>query len=376
MEWAIMKMLTVENVSKTYGEKQLFNELTFTVAEKERIGLIGVNGTGKSSLLRIVSGLDLPDEGDILSSKDYTISYLSQQPEFDKDRTVLEQVFHGEAPIVRLMREYENALIQLEASPNNQSLQENLFQLQKKMDALNAWDVSTNAKTILMKLGITDVSKKVSELSGGQKKRIALAQVLIESADLLILDEPTNHLDFDTVKWLEDYLSKYSGSILLVTHDRYFLDKVTNRIFELDGGNLYSYKGNYAAFLEAKAIREENELATLDKQKNLYRHELEWIRRGAQARSTKQKARIQRFDQLEDQLKNGKMSGKVDISLNGSRLGKQVFELKNASKRYDSKVILENFDLLIKPGDRIGIIGKNGTGKSTLLNILAKKNPH
>jgi ATP-binding cassette subfamily F protein uup len=375
MEWAIMKMLTVENVSKTYGEKQLFNELTFTVAEKERIGLIGVNGTGKSSLLRIVSGLDLPDEGDILSSKDYTISYLSQQPEFDKDRTVLEQVFHGEAPIVRLMREYENALIQLEASPNNQSLQENLFQLQKKMDALNAWDVSTNAKTILMKLGITDVSKKVSELSGGQKKRIALAQVLIESADLLILDEPTNHLDFDTVKWLEDYLSKYSGSILLVTHDRYFLDKVTNRIFELDGGNLYSYKGNYAAFLEAKAIREENELATLDKQKNLYRHELEWIRRGAQARSTKQKARIQRFDQLEDQLKNGKMSGKVDISLNGSRLGKQVFELKNASKRYDSKVILENFDLLIKPGDRIGIIGKNGTGKSTLLNILAKKIP-
>ena len=233
----MMKMLTVENVSKTYGEKHLFRELTFTIAEKERIGLIGVNGTGKSSLLKIVAGLDLPDAGNIISGKDYTISYLSQHPEFNQDRTVLEQVFHGEAPIVRLMREYENALIQLEASPNNQQLQENLFQLQKQMDALNAWDVSTNAKTILMKLGIDDIGKKVSELSGGQKKRVALAQVLIESAELLILDEPTNHLDFDTVKWLEDYLSKYSGSILLVTHDRYFLDKVTNRIFELDGGN-------------------------------------------------------------------------------------------------------------------------------------------
>ncbi len=370
-----MKMLTVENVSKTYGEKQLFKELTFTIAEKERIGLIGVNGTGKSSLLKIVAGMDLPDAGDIIAGKDYTISYLSQHPEFDKDRTVLEQVFHGEAPIVRLMREYENALIQLEGSPNNQSYQENLFQLQKQMDAQNAWDVSTNAKTILMKLGITDVSKKVSELSGGQKKRVALAQVLIESADLLILDEPTNHLDFETVKWLEDYLSKYSGSILLVTHDRYFLDKVTNRIFELDGGKLYSYKGNYAAFLEAKAIREENELATLDKQKNLFRRELEWIRRGAQARSTKQKARIQRFEQLEDQVKAGKTAGKVDISLSGSRLGKQVFELKNASKCYEQKVILNHFDLLIKPGDRIGIIGNNGTGKSTLLNILAGRIP-
>jgi ATP-binding cassette subfamily F protein uup len=244
------------------------------------------------------------------------------------------------------------------------------------MDALDAWNASTNAKTILMKLGIDDFSKKIEELSGGQKKRVALAQVLIAEPDLLILDEPTNHLDFDSVKWLEDYLSRYKGSILLVTHDRYFLDRVTNRMFELDGGNIYSYKGNYAAFLEAKAIREENEAATFEKRKNLYRRELEWIRRGAQARSTKQKARIGRFEELDEKLSSGKPSvEKLDISLNGSRLGKQVFEIKDGSKRYGEKTILDHFDLLVKPGDRIGIIGRNGTGKSTLLNILAGRIP-
>jgi ATP-binding cassette subfamily F protein uup len=376
MEWVkVMKMLTVESISKTYGEKQLFREISFTVGEKERVGLIGVNGTGKSSLLKIVAGIDIPDAGEIITGKDYTISFLSQRPEFESDRTVLDQVFHGEAPILKLMREYENTLFQLEHSPTNSILQEKLFQLQKQMDANNAWDASTNAKTILMKLGIEEINKKVSELSGGLKKRVALAQALIENADLLILDEPTNHLDFKTIKWLEDYLSKYKGAILLVTHDRYFLDKVTNRIFELDGGELYSYKGNYAAFLEAKAIREDNEAATVEKQKNLYRNELAWIRRGAQARSTKQKARIQRFEQLEEKLAVSKSTGKVDISLNGSRLGKQVFELKNATKQYGNKVILSNFHLLVKPGDRIGIIGNNGTGKSTLLNILAKQIP-
>ncbi|WP_301337166.1 ABC-F family ATP-binding cassette domain-containing protein [Bacillus sp. FJAT-29814] len=367
-------MLTVENVSKTYGEKQLFQQISFTIAEKERVGLIGVNGTGKSSLLKIVAGIDQPDDGAVISGKDYTISYLPQQPDFASDKTVLEQVFHGDAPILKLMREYENTLLELNDAPNDTRIQDNLFRVQKQMDAIDGWDASTNAKSILTKLGIEDFSQKVGHMSGGQKKRVALAEVLIAEPDLLILDEPTNHLDFDTVKWLEDYLSRYQGSILLVTHDRYFLDRVTNRMFELDGGNLYSYKGNYAAFLESKAIREENEAATYEKQKNLFRRELEWIRRGAKARSTKQKARIQRFDELDDKLSSGKPSGeKLDISLNGSRLGKQVFELKNGSKRYGSKTILNQFDLLVKPGDRIGIIGKNGTGKSTLLNILAKR---
>ncbi|MEH7093385.1 ABC-F family ATP-binding cassette domain-containing protein [Neobacillus vireti] len=371
-----MKMFTVENVSKTYGEKQLFDHITFTISEKERVGLIGINGTGKSSLLKIIAGLDAPDDGKLVSPKDYSISFLDQQPELDSDSTVLEQVFRGDAPILKLMRGYEQTLLKLNSLPNDPKVQEELFQLQRQMDALDAWDASTNAKSILMKLGIEDFTRKIGELSGGQKKRVALAQVLIAEPDLLILDEPTNHLDFDSVKWLEDYLSRYNGSILLVTHDRYFLDRVANRMFELDGGNLYSYKGNYAAFLEAKAIREENEAATYEKNKNLFRRELEWIRRGAQARSTKQKARIQRFEELDDKLSSGKPSGeKLDISLNGSRLGKQVFELKDASKRYEQKVILNHFDLLVKPGDRIGIIGKNGAGKSTLLNILAQKLP-
>ncbi|MGN7400412.1 ABC-F family ATP-binding cassette domain-containing protein [Cytobacillus praedii] len=370
-----MKMLSVEHVTKTYGEKELFNDISFTISEKDRIGLIGVNGTGKSSLLKIVAGVDLPDSGEISSPKDYMISYSAQQPDLNPELSVLAQVFAGDAPVLVLLREYEETLLELNKTPDNQVIQEKLFEQQKKMDSLNAWDASTNAKSILTKLGIESFDKKIGELSGGQKKRVALAQTLIQSPDLLILDEPTNHLDYESVKWLEEYLGRYQGALLLVTHDRYFLDRVTNRMFELDGGNLYSYKGNYGAFLEAKAIREENEAATIEKRKNLYRRELEWIRRGAKARTTKQKARIQRFDQLDDQLASVKQSEKLDMSLNGSRLGKQVFELKDASKKYLEQIIINSFDLLVKPGDRIGIIGKNGTGKSTLLNILAGKIP-
>jgi len=366
-----MKMITIENVTKTYGEKELFKGISFTIGERERVGLIGVNGTGKSSLLRIAAGIDQPDSGEIIVPKDYKISFLSQQPEMEPGRTVLDQVFSGEAPILKLMRDYELVLSELSSNPDNSGLQERLFELQRQMDSSDGWDANTAAKSILMQLGITDFSRKMHELSGGQKKRVALAQVLIESPDLLILDEPTNHLDYDTVKWLEDYLSRYLGSLLLVTHDRYFLDRVTNRIFELDGGSLYSYKGNYANFLEAKAIREENEAATFEKKKNLFRQELEWIRRGAKARTTKQKARIQRFDQLDEEVSNVKSSEKLEISLSGSRLGKQVLELKDAVKEYDGKVILDQFNLLVKPGDRLGIIGRNGTGKSTLLNLLS-----
>ncbi|MEH6987326.1 ABC-F family ATP-binding cassette domain-containing protein [Cytobacillus firmus] len=370
-----MKMISVENVTKTYGEKELFNNISFTIAEKERAGLIGVNGTGKSSLLKVIAGVDLPDSGEIVKPRDYTISYSAQQPDLNYDLSVLEQVFAGDAPILVLQREYEQALLELSRHPEDPAVQESLFELQKRMDTLNAWEVNTDAKTILTKLGIEDFGRKIGELSGGQKKRVALAQALIQSPDLLILDEPTNHLDFESVKWLEEYLGRYRGALLLVTHDRYFLDRVTNKMFELEGGNLYSYKGNYAAFLEAKAIREENEAATIEKQKNLFRRELEWIRRGAKARTTKQKARIQRFETLDSQLASVKSSEKMDMSLSGSRLGKQVFELEAATKKYGSQTILDHFDLLVKPGDRIGIIGRNGTGKSTLLNILAGRIP-
>lgn len=370
-----MQILTIDNLTKTYGEKELFQNISFTIAEKERIGLIGVNGTGKSSLLKIVAGVDLPDGGEVLMPKDYKIAYASQSPLLDENLTVLDQVYAGESALLRVVKEYEKALLDLEMDPHQERNQARLYELQRKMDAVDGWDVSTNAKTILTKLGILEFNKKIAELSGGQKKRVSLAQVLIQAADLLILDEPTNHLDYESVKWLEEHLSKYSGALLLVTHDRYFLDRVTNRMFELDRGKLYSYKGNYAAFLEAKAVREENEAATLEKKRNLFRRELEWIRRGAKARTTKQKARIGRFESLDEQISSVKSDDKLDISLSGSRLGKQVFELKKANKSYGSQVILKDFDLLVKPGDRIGIVGRNGTGKSTLLNTLAGKLP-
>lgn len=366
-----LRTLTVENLSKSYGDKQLFHNISFNINEKERIGLIGVNGTGKSSLLRIIAKIDESDSGEIIQPNDYTISYLSQNPNLHPELTVLEQVYQGEAVILKLLRTYETALLNLEEEPTNTKFQEQLYNLQVEMDALQAWDASANAKTILSKLGIDQFNKKISELSGGQKKRVALAQVLIETPDLLILDEPTNHLDYESVKWLEDYLSKYQGSVLLVTHDRYFLDHVTNRMFELDNGSLYSYKGNYQSFIEAKSIREEENIQAEEKRKNLYRRELAWMRRGAKARTTKQKARIQRFEQLESNLGNTSARENLDIALKGSRLGKQVFEFQHAYKSFPNQKILNDFNWLVKPHDRIGIIGKNGSGKSTFMNVIA-----
>ncbi|WP_433742734.1 ABC-F family ATP-binding cassette domain-containing protein [Falsibacillus pallidus] len=366
-----MKMFSVEQLSKSYGEKDLFNNISFTISEKNRIGLIGVNGTGKSSLLKLIAGIDLPDTGEMSAPKDYTIGYLPQEPAVNEEMSVLDQVFQSEAKIIRLLKEYEETLLKLEIQPENEEVQQKLFRLQKDMDANQAWEANSAAKTILMKLGITDFKQKMAELSGGQRKRVALAQVLIETPDLLILDEPTNHLDYESVKWLEEYLAKYSGSLLLVTHDRYFLDYVTNKIFELDNGSLYEYKGNYQDFIEAKALREEQMAAAEDKRRNLYRNELAWMRRGAKARSTKQKARIQRFESIESQLGSVPAKEQVEMSFKGSRLGKQVLEFLNAQKSFGDKYILKDFDWLVKPGDRFGIVGKNGSGKSTLLNMIA-----
>jgi len=365
-----MKMLTVENVSKSYTEKVLFRDISFTIREHDRIGIIGVNGTGKSTLLKIVSGVEFADGGQISRSKDYTIGYLPQQPTFYEELTVLEQVFSGDTPLIRLLKEYEWVLAQLEEEPLDEKTQERLYQIQQQMDAMNAWEASSNAKAILTKLGVHNLTQKIGELSGGQKRRIALAQALIETPDLLVLDEPTNHLDYKAIRWLEDYLSRYNGAVLFVTHDRYFLDRVSNRIFELDRGTIYDYKGNYAQFLEAKALREEQELALEEKRQNLYRKELAWIKRGAKARTTKQKARIQRFEQLEASL-GIEQRQNVEIALGGSRLGKKVIDLKNVCKKLGGQLLLDNFSFLIKPGDRIGIVGSNGSGKSTLLNLLA-----
>ncbi|MFD1738417.1 ABC-F family ATP-binding cassette domain-containing protein [Bacillus salitolerans] len=367
-----MKMITIENVTKSYVEKNLFQDISFSITEQERVGIIGINGTGKSTLLKIVYGVEVPDEGQIVTSKDYSISYLSQHPVLNEGMTVLEQLFSTETPVNKLLKEYERILREIELNPTNEALLTKLYPLQQQMDVMNAWDASSNAKAILTKLGIINFNQHIHELSGGQKKRVALAQNLIDTPDLLILDEPTNHLDAESIEWLEEWLSKYTGSLLFVTHDRYFLDRVANRIIELDQGKLHTYKGNYSAFIEAKAIRLEEEQKSWHKHRQLYKQELEWMRKGAKARTTKQKARIQRFEELE-QLDGPDHVGKVDVSLTANRLGKKVIELIDISKQFDNRKLISHFSYLIKPHDRIGIIGRNGTGKSTLLNIISGK---
>lgn len=365
-----MQLLSVENLSKSYGEKVLFDHISFHIAEQQRIGLIGVNGTGKSSLLKIIAGLDAPDSGKIFHANRFHVEYLPQNPGFAEDSSVLDQVFYGDSPLMQLLREYEAALADLQGSPDDEQKQKRVFALQSKMDAADAWESNTQAKMILTQLGIRDFTQKVSELSGGQRKRVAMARALITPADLLILDEPTNHIDNETVEWLEEYLARYKGALLLVTHDRYFLDRVTNRTFELDKGKLYSYEGNYATFLEKKAEREENEAAAESKRQNLLRRELAWLRRGAKARTTKQKARVQRAEELRDRVVEGQAT-KMDMALGASRLGKKVIELAHISKAYGERKLIEDFSYIVLPGDRVGIIGPNGSGKSTLLNMLA-----
>lgn len=365
-----MQILSVENLSKSYGEKRLFENISFHIAEQQRIGLIGVNGTGKSSLLKIIAGLDTPDSGKIIHANRFVVECLPQNPSFDEDSNVLDQVFYGDSPLIQLLRDYEMALADLQASPHDEKKQARVLELQGRMDAADAWESNTQAKMILTQLGIHDFSQPIREMSGGQRKRVAMARALIQPADLLILDEPTNHIDNETVEWLEEYLSRYKGALLLVTHDRYFLDRVTNRTFELDRGQLYSYEGNYATFLEKKAEREENEAAAESKRQNLLRRELAWLRRGAKARTTKQKARVQRAEELRDRVVEGP-SAKMDMALGASRLGKKVIEIEQISKSYGERKLVDDFSYIVLPKDRLGIIGPNGSGKSTLLNMLA-----
>ncbi|MDQ0231639.1 ABC-F family ATP-binding cassette domain-containing protein [Metabacillus malikii] len=369
-----MSILQVENLYKTYGEKVLFDHISFTIEEKQRVGLIGVNGTGKSTLLKVIAGLDSADEGEITHANSLHIEYLPQEPELTNGLTVLDQIYYGEAQIMKVMREYELALANLEQQPENERYLKQLISMQQKMDEHDAWEANTVAKTVLTKLGITDFTKLVDHLSGGQKKRVAIAKALIQPADILILDEPTNHLDNNTIEWLESYLASYRGSIILITHDRYFLNRVTNQIFELDHGQLYTYSGNYEVFLEKKAEREINAEQSELKRQNLLRRELAWIRRGAKARSTKQKARIDRFEELNEQ-KGPVIKKDLDFAIGSTRLGKKVIELKNISKSLDGKLLIGDFSYLVTPGERLGIIGPNGSGKSTLLNMIAGRIP-
>lgn len=367
-----MNLISLENIYKSYGEKVLLNNISLSISEGEKIGLIGINGTGKSTLLRIVAGVESYDNGNIITANKLTINFLSQNTDFDDSATVLEQIFKGDSLVMKLLREYEVTISALEKNPEDAAAQKKLLDLTPKMDGLNAWQIESDAKTILTKLGIFDFEAKIGTLSGGQKKRIALAGALITPADLLILDEPTNHIDNDTVVWLEQYLNSRKGALLMITHDRYFLDRVTNRIIELDRGNLYSYSGNYSIFLEKKSEREELEAASESKRQNLYRRELAWIKRGAKARSTKQKARIQRFEEIKDS-KIDQIEDKVQMSSASTRLGKKVIELDHISKNYGDKKIIEDFSYIFSKNDSVGIIGPNGVGKSTLINICMGK---
>jgi ABC transport system ATP-binding/permease protein len=358
-----MNLLSAENISKSYSEKQLLNNINLGINEGDKIGVIGVNGTGKSTFLKILAGFEDADQGRVLVGNSVKIEYLSQNPIFDTEATVLQQVFKAESPVMKLIREYEEALQNPEAS-------ERIIKLTHSMDAMNAWTIESEAKTILTKLGIADFSAKVGTLSGGQRKRIALAAALINPSDLLILDEPTNHLDNDTIDWLEQYLNKRKGSLLMITHDRYFLDRIVNEIIELDMGNLYLYKGNYSSFLEKKAEREELEAASDKKRQSLFKKELAWIRRGAKARTTKQKARIDRFEILSEQLVDTS-DEKLEISVGSSRLGKKIVELEHINKAFGEKKVLDDFSYIVLRDDRVGIVGPNGSGKSTLMNIIA-----
>ncbi|MEC2159351.1 ABC-F family ATP-binding cassette domain-containing protein [Virgibacillus halodenitrificans] len=365
-------MLTIEHLYKSFGEKVLFDDISITITERERIGLIGVNGTGKSTFLKTIAGIESPEKGVIKHPKEYHIEYAAQEPELNPDLTVIEQIYYGDSTIMRVMRAYEQALLELQLKPSSQKAQENLLYCQQKMDEEDAWEANTTAKTILTKLGITSFNEKITTLSGGQKKRVAIAKSLIQPADLLILDEPTNHLDNDSVEWLEKYLQTYKGALLLVTHDRYFLNRVTNRIFELDKGNLYVYEGNYELFLEKKAEREALEKSLEAKHKNTLTRELAWLRRGAKARSTKQKARIERVEEMKHKTFDTKKQ-EAEFQVGSARLGKKVIELENIHKSYGDKKLIDNFSHIMVPGERMGIIGPNGTGKTTLLNIMANR---
>ena len=367
-----MNIMTVEHLSKSYGEKTLFSDASFGMDDRDKIGLIGVNGTGKSTFLRIIAGLDTPDGGQIAIGNNVRVQYLAQNPPYEPSNTVLQQVFAGDDPDLATMREYIETMTLLENNPGNTELEGKLVRIGQEIDAAGTWHLESEAKTVLTKLGITKFDALMDTLSGGQRKRVALAAALITPSELLILDEPTNHIDTDSVAWLEQYLQKRRGALLMVTHDRYFLERVASVMLELDGGQLFRYEANYSRFLELKAEREEREASAEQKRKNLLRTELAWIRRGAKARSTKQKARIDRFEKLKEST-GGSSNGSLDISVASTRLGRKIIEIKDLTKSLDGRQLINDLTYIAVPQDRVGIVGPNGSGKSTLLNLIAGK---
>lgn len=358
--------ITIEGLSKSYGMKTLFSNIAFVINDEDKIGLIGINGTGKSTLLKIIAGQETPDTGKIISGKNMTTEYLSQDPVFHEDLTVIEQVLKGDSEVFQTLRRYEEAI----ESENMDAV----TKWSEEMTRLDAWELESQVKTILTKLSIHNFKQPIKELSGGQKKRLALASALISPCDLLILDEPTNHMDNDTIDWLETYLKGRKGALMMITHDRYFLDRIVDRIIEIDHGGLFTYDGNYTTFLEKKMERMEMAENLERKRENLFRRELAWIRRGAKARSTKQKARIQRFEDIKETsyLRNDQ---EVAIDVGFTRLGKKTIELEAMTKAYDSTLLFKDFSYTVLKEDRIGIIGPNGAGKTTLLNSIIGQVP-
>ncbi|MFC4636270.1 ABC-F family ATP-binding cassette domain-containing protein [Dokdonia ponticola] len=358
-----MNYLSVENISKSFGEHTLFDDISFGINKDQKIGFVAKNGTGKTSMLQIIAGLEATDSGQVVSRKGITISYLPQEPNLSPDLTVEETIFTGDNQIIKTIAAYEKALLH----PEDEDAYQKAFE---SMDAMNAWDFETQYKQILSKLKLHDLDRKVSLLSGGQKKRLALASLLLSKPDLVILDEPTNHLDLEMIEWLEEYFKKENLTIFMVTHDRYFLENVCNEIIELDQGKLHSYRGNYAYYLENKELRMAAESTELAKSKLLYKKELEWMRRQPKARTTKSKSRIDDFHKIKERASQRRNDHEVQLEINMERLGSKILEFHKVSKAFGDLKILDTFEYVFKTGERVGVIGKNGTGKSTFLNIM------
>lgn len=362
---SILNYLTVEQISKSYGELTLFENLSFSIHKDDKIAFVAKNGSGKTSILNILSGADTPDHGQVIFRNGLRLSFLSQAPDFDETLSVEETIFSSDLPILKVIERYEKALLNLD----DEEAYQRAFEA---MDAQNAWEFEVQFKQILFQLKLENLEQKVKTLSGGQKKRLALAKALINNPDLLILDEPTNHLDLEMIEWLEQYFAKAQMTLFMVTHDRYFLERVCNEIIELDHGKLYTYKGNYSYYLEQKEARIINETTETGKAKQLFKKELEWMRRQPKARTTKSKSRIDDFHIIKAKAHQRRNDHQVQLDINMERLGSKIVEFHNVSKAFKDKVILKSFDYVFKNGERIGIIGKNGTGKSTFLNMLTQ----
>nr|WP_288980921.1 ABC-F family ATP-binding cassette domain-containing protein [uncultured Allomuricauda sp.] len=361
-----MNLLTVENISKSYGELMLFSDISFGINKDQKIALIAKNGSGKTSILNIMSGKDTSETGQVTTRKGIKISFLEQEPDLNPNLTIEETIFATDNEILRVIASYEKAV----ENPDDQAQYQKAFEA---MERLNAWDFETQYKQILFQLQLSKLDAKVSTLSGGQKKRLALANALLNKPDLMILDEPTNHLDLEMIEWLEAYFAKESITLFMVTHDRYFLDRVCNEILELDNNQLYTYKGNYSYYLSEKEARMEREAVEQQKTKMLYKKELDWMRRQPKARTTKSKSRIDDFAEIKQRAHQRRQEHEVQLELNMERMGSKILELHNISKSYGDKTILNKFDYNFTKGERVGIIGKNGTGKSTFLNIITQQ---